>query len=45
MPKPIEDCLREVDYAFKIATIQSTLKKHVCATGIPVSVRQLFGSN
>lgn len=41
----IEDRLREVEYAFKLATIQSTLKEHVRAIGISVSVRQLFGGN
>ena len=40
MLKSIEDRLREVEYAFKLATVQSILKEHVRATGISVSVRQ-----
>ena len=45
MLESIEGRLREVEYAFKLATIQSTLNEYVHATGISVSVRQLFGSN
>ena len=41
MHKSIEDRLREVEYAFKLAAIQPTLNEHVRANGIPVSVRQL----